>query len=236
MIDPVLLWDRAWAQAAGMLASPQGVIAVVSVGIAGGLVIAASFVKTMIPLRWLAVASNVAFIAYAAFMPSLPMLLLHLTLLPINLWRVLEMVRLTRQVRAAATAGDDSGVWLKPYMRSKRLAPGRVLFKKGDHADRLYLLASGRVELVEIGVTLGPGRIFGEIAFFAPDRRRTMTARCLETCQVLSIDESTVRQLYHQNPEFGFALVGLIAGRLSDDVRRLEQRLKEQPVDLRAPA
>ncbi len=179
--------------------------------------------------------SNLGFMAYAAFYPSLPMLLLHATLLPINLWRVMEMVRLTRQVRAAVASQDDSGVWLKPYMRSKRMAAGRVLFKKGDHADRLYLLASGRVELVEIGVTLEPGRIFGEIAFFAPDRRRTMTARCLEPCLVLSIDEITVRELYHQNPDFGFALVALIAGRLSDDVRRLERRLKQEPVNLRDP-
>lgn len=235
MFDAHVIWERAWHQASLMLDTPQGVVALVSVAIAGGLVIAATFVKTMIPLRWLAVGSNIGFMAYAAFMPSLPMLLLHATLLPINLWRVMEMVRLTRRVRAAVNAQDDSGVWLKPYMRSRRMGRGKVLFKKGDHADRLYLLASGRVELVEIGVTLEPGRIFGEIAFFAPDRRRTMTARCLEPCQVLSIDESTVRQLYHQNPDFGFALVALIAGRLSDDVRRLEQQLKEQPVNLRDP-
>ena len=234
-MDATALWEHAVLQAQRMLDTPQGVIAIVSVAIAGGLVIAASFVKTMIPLRWLAVGSNVGFIAYAAFMPSLPMLLLHATLLPINLWRVLQMLRLTRQVQAAVASQDDSGVWLKPYMRSQRMAAGRVLFKKGDHADRLYLLASGRVELVEIGVALEPGRIFGEIAFFAPDRRRTMTARCLKPCLVLSIDEITVRELYHQNPDFGFALVALIAGRLSDDVRRLERRLTDPPVNLRDP-
>jgi hypothetical protein len=229
MLDTALLWSRAWDSVARLTAQPEGLVALASVAVAGVLVIAASFVRTMIPLRWLAVGSNVGFIVYAAFAPSLPMLVLHALLLPINLVRVLQMARLTRRVRAAAAAGETSGVWLKPYMRSRRRAKGRILFRKGDVADHLYLLASGRVELVEVGVVLGPGRIFGEIAFFSPDRRRTLTARCLEPCQVLSIDASTVRQLYYQNPDFGFAMVELIAARLSDDVRRLEQRLAATP-------
>lgn len=216
-------WQRAWELVLSMLATPEGVVALVSVAIAGGLIVAATFVKTMIPLRWLAVGSNVGFLVYGALAPSLQLLALHALLLPINLWRVAEMIRLTRRVKAAAR--DASGLWLRPYMRSRRRPKGYVLFRQGDIADHLYLLASGRIVLEEIGVVLEPGRIFGEIAFFAPDRRRTFTARCTEPCQILSIDESTVRQLYYQNPEFGFELVGLVAGRLSADVRRLEQQL-----------
>jgi CRP-like cAMP-binding protein len=150
------------------------------------------------------------------------MAVLHAVLLPINLWRAVEMVQLTRRVKSAAEARDTSGLWLRPYMKQRKLAPGELLFKKGDEADHLYMLASGRIELVEIGVTLVPGRIFGEIAFFAPDRKRTMSARAAEPCELLSIDGATVRQLYYQNPEFGFELIALVALRLSSDVRRLE--------------
>ncbi len=39
------------------------------------------------------------------------------------------------------------------------------------------------------------------------------------------IDEVTLKQLYHQNPSFGFHLIGLVVGRLSEDVRRIEKRL-----------
>ena len=35
---------------------------------------------------------------------------------------------------------------------------------------------------------------------------------------MLSIDQDTVRQIYYQNPAFGFELIGLVAGRLSADV------------------
>jgi CRP/FNR family transcriptional regulator, cyclic AMP receptor protein len=208
------------------LATPGGMLALASAGVASALILAGSFVKTMIPLRWLAVGSNLGFIVYGALFPSLPMLVLHAALLPINIYRVREMIQLTRRVNAAAAAQDSSGLWLRPYMKRRKLQAGAVLFRKGDLADHLYLLAYGRIELVEIGSVLMPGRIFGEIAFFAPDRRRTLTARCLEPCQVLTIDEVTVRELYYQNPDFGFQVIGLVAGRLSADIRRLEKALE----------
>lgn len=218
---------HAVAAAGAMLATPEGRIALVSAAIAGLLVLGGSFVKTMIPLRWLAVGSNVGFIVYAALMPSLPMLVLHVVLLPVNTWRAVQMVLLTRRVRAAAQQRQGLGLWLRPYMRRHKYDAGAVLFRKGDLADRLYMLTSGRIELVEIDVTLEPGRVFGEIAFFSPDGRRTVTARCLEPCELLGIDESTVRQLYFQNPNFGFELIGLVAARLSEDVRRLEKVIDE---------
>ena len=210
-----------------LLASPSGIVALASAGVAAALIVAGSFVKTMIPLRWLAVGSNLGFIVYGALFPSLPMLVLHALLLPINIYRAAEMVRLTQRVNASSAQRDTSGLWLRPYMKPRKLAAGDVLFRKGDTADHLYMLASGHIELVEIGVELVPGRVFGEIAFFSPDGRRTMTARCLTDCQLLTIDGGTVRQLYYQNPEFGFEVIGLVAGRLIADVRRLEESVAQ---------
>ena len=206
--------------------SPTEILAIVAVIVGGAFVLTASFVKTMIPLRWLAIGSNLGFVFYGALHPSVPMLILHLMLLPLNVFRLKEMIQLTRRVSAVERKADLSGIWLRPYMRSADYAPGAVLFRKGDVGNRLFLLAQGEIELVEIGTRIAAGEIFGEIAFFAPDRRRRLTARCIDACTVLSIDESTVRQLYHQNPAFGFKLTTLVAGRLSADVQRLtaEQR------------
>jgi CRP-like cAMP-binding protein len=188
--------------------------------------VVSAFVKTIIPLRWLAVASNVGFVIYGWVHPSPLILALHATLLPVNLWRVLEMQRLTRRVRHASSADStQSDQWLQPHMRRRRMAAGSVLFRKGDPADRLYMLAEGQMELVESGLPMAPGRMFGEIAFFAPDRQRTATARCVTACTVLSIDETSFKQLYYQNPEFGFEVVCLIAGRLTEDVQRLQGEL-----------
>jgi hypothetical protein len=218
------------------LAEPQQLLALASVVIAVALTVAGSVVRTIVPLRWLAVGSNIGFMLYGALHPSLPMLALHLTLLPINLVRVVQMTRLTRRVAGAVSSHDDWGIWLRPYMRTARLKAGAVLFRKGDIADQLYLLAEGRIELVEIGMLMEPGRVFGEIAFFAPDRRRTVTARCVAPCTVLSINEEKFKELYYQNPDFGFEVVRLVAGRLSGDVQRLRAQLAQQPPAQPPPA
>lgn len=219
------LISEASRYSAQALESPSEMLAVISVIAAAAFVLVGSFVKTMIPLRWLVIGSNIGFVAYGAIHPSYPMLLLHAALLPINVYRLAEMVKLTRRVEAVRADGKSSGVWLKPYMRAAKLRAGKVLFKRGDRGDRLYLLASGRIELVEIGSSLMPGQIFGEIAFFSPDRRRRHTARCAEASTVLSIDESTMKQLYYQNPAFGFNLIELVAARFSADVDRLNAEL-----------
>src|SRR5258706_11220442 len=206
------LFAAAAASLASALVTPSGIIALCSAGVAVALVIVSSFVKTMIPLRYLAVGGILGFLVYGALQPSLVMVLLHGALLPINIYRAAEMVRLTRRVSAATATGDLSGVWLKPYMRSQHLKARQVLFRKGDAAEHLYFLAEGRVEFVEIGEVMDAGRLFGEIAFFAPDKRRSLTARCATDCTVLRIDEMTFKQLYFQNPAFGFHVVTLVAG------------------------
>ena len=231
--------DQIAAQAAaaltGALSSPAEILALCAAAAAGALTVTSSFVKTMVPLRWLAVGSNCGFLAFGALHGAPILAVLHAILLPINVARLREMRRLTQNVTAAAASTDTSGIWLTPYMKATKRRKGHVLFKKGDEARHLYLLASGRVEFVEIGQSVGPGMVFGEIAFFAPGKRRTLTARCAEDCKVLSVNQSTVRQIYYQNPGFGFELIGLVAGRLSADIVRLEEQLVQAKTAQREP-
>ena len=218
------LLAEAAARAVATFDTPIDAVAAAAGAVGIALVVASSFVKTMVPLRWLAVGSNLGFVVYGLLHRSPLIVVLHATLLPINLWRVMQMARLARQVTAAVADGDLSGVWLKPYMRRMRLKAGEVLFRRGDRAVHIYLLVEGRIEFTEIGEFIEPGRMFGEIAFFAPDRRRTLTALCRTDCTVLSIDEDTFRQIYFQDPTFGYGVVTLVAGRLIADRRRLLER------------
>lgn len=204
-----------------------------------GLVAAASFVRTMVPLRTLTVASNVMLLIAGSLALSPVHMLVYLGLVPLNSWRLLEITRLTRRVAKASADGNLSGIWLKPYMRARRLGAGEVLFHKGAEADALYLLLEGTLELVEIGKTQAPEQMFGEISFFSPDRKRTLTARCKTDCLVLSIDEPAFKQLYFQSPKFAFQIGNLIASRLSADINRLQdqvQGLQGQLRDRDAPA
>ena len=205
---------------ASVLASPEQIVAHVALLVGIALVVAGAFARTMIPLRWCAVGSDTGLLVYGALHPSATTFIVAAVLLPVNIWRAIEMTRLTHRVQGAGIAAHQAGLWLKPYMKPRRLKAGQVLFNRGDEADRLYLLVEGDLELVDLGKALEPGRIFGEIALFSPSRRRTHTARCVSACSVLEIHESTVKQLFFQNPAFGFHLIELLAGRLSADIER----------------
>src|SRR5580704_8841133 len=58
-------------------------------GYAASLAVLATFLmRTMRPLRLVAILSNILFVAYGYIDHIQPVFLLHLTLLPINLWRL----------------------------------------------------------------------------------------------------------------------------------------------------
>lgn len=204
--------------------SPQQMLAHGAIVLAFLLTLSGAYARTMMPLRWLAAASGVASLAYAVLAPSPITLLTAGLLLPLNLWRAVEVTRLTQRVRRAGVQADMAGVWLKPYMKSRHLKAGQLLFAKGDFADRLYMLVHGDAELAEIGRPLEPGRIFGEIALFSPDQTRTQSVRAVSDCTVLEIAGSTVKELFYQSPAFGFHLMELLAVRLGADVQRAERR------------
>jgi hypothetical protein len=68
--------------------------------LAAGLVIATLSMRTMIPLRVIGLASNVAFVTYGALFGSLPTVILHGILFPLNVYRLHEMLKLVKQVEA----------------------------------------------------------------------------------------------------------------------------------------
>ncbi len=218
------LSDLATRTAADVLASPQQLIAHLAMALAVVMVMAGALTRTMVPLRWLAAGSNVGLMIYGVLHPSVPTLAIALVLLPINVYRAVEITRLTRRVSRAEVEADQAGLWLKPYMKLRKYKAGQTLFRKDDKAEHLYLLVDGQMELVEIGKPVEPGSILGEIALFSPGGLRTVTARCISACAVLQIHESTVKQLYYQNPSFGFHLIDLLVGRLSADVARAQSQ------------
>ncbi len=209
----------------GLLISPVQLAAHLAAAAGVALVAAGALARTMMPLRWLAVGSNLGLLVYGALHPSPITLAIAATLLPINTYRAIEVTRLSRRVHRAAAAADLATLWLRPHMVSRRLKAGQVLFSKGDTAEHLFLLADGRMELADIGEPLGLGHIFGEVALFSPDGLRTHTLRCVTACTVLEIHESTVRQLFYQHPAFGFHLIELLAANYSRNLVRAERRL-----------
>jgi CRP-like cAMP-binding protein len=89
----------------------------------------------------------------------------------------------------------------------------------------MFYLVSGRYRLNEIAADVAPGQVIGEIGLVEPDNKRTLTFECVEDGELLTISYSALRQLYFQNPKFGFHFLQLISHRLFRDIARLEERL-----------
>jgi CRP/FNR family cyclic AMP-dependent transcriptional regulator len=189
---------------------------------ASAAVLATFCMSTMIPLRILALASNVLFMLYGYFDDLLPVLLLHAALFPINLVRLGQFQRLVRDMRKAGRK-DLPVESLVPYMTKRSLAAGQTLVRKGDIADRLYVLEDGELEITELGKTLKPGAVVGEIGVFAPDQKRTATIVCRTACSLFELTESKAKQLYFQDRSFGFAILQLIIARLVENNETLLQ-------------
>ena len=77
----------------------------------------------------------------------------------------------------------------------------------------------------EIGVDVPVGQMVGELGFLSPDNHRTLTLECVRAGDVLSIHYQDLRQLFFQNPEFGFYFLRLTSGRLFENLARLEGEL-----------
>ena len=180
--------------------------------IAAALVFASFFMKTIVPLRGLAIASNVAFIAFAAigarnglFAEVLPILVLHCALLPLNalrLWQVLDAIRGVRSMRAPRATAD----LLTPYMQPLSCPAGTVLFRRDDRADLVYVIRSGTVRLDDLGKTLSAGELFGEIGVFNEGARRTATAVCDSDCELFAVSGERILELFYQDQRFAFQI------------------------------
>jgi hypothetical protein len=73
------------------------------VGYLASLLVLTTFcMRDMMSLRAVAIASNIAFIAYGALAGISPVLLLHVVLLPVNLLRLAESVRSALRSRTEA--------------------------------------------------------------------------------------------------------------------------------------
>lgn len=215
MFDDLMATVTGWVSSE--YAKDAGAIGLVALAWAeAATVVGAAYSKRMIPLRMMAMSSNLLGVTLGLLTGNLPTIVKHAINFPLNATRVREMRQLIASVREA-NATDLNMEWLKPFMHPESARATDFLFRKGDEAKEAYVLVDGEVEIVEPGVRLKPGAIFGEMALFTTECRRTASARCLTDVRLLTITYEQFEQLYFQNPEFGLYLVRLI-------VRRFETR------------
>jgi len=183
--------------------------------------VATLLTQTMVPLRVANMIGCAFFAIFGALTGAITTFLLYLLMLPINAYRLRQMLVLVKKARSA-TQGDTSMEWLKPFMTERKYRKGDILMKKGDAAHEMLLTVTGRFRVVEINVELSPGNLMGELGFLTPDNRRTATIDCIEDGHVLTITYEKLLEIYFQNPQFGYYFLVLTSKRLLDNLARAE--------------
>jgi voltage-gated potassium channel len=120
----------------------------------------------------------------------------------VETWDLVAEVPLFSELPAARIA--DLAAMLKPRMANA----GQVIVRKGEHADSMYFVVSGalEVELDPEPVILHAGDFFGEIALIEHgDRVATIVA--LEESRLLILDAQDLGRFLNSNPELRETLV-----------------------------
>ena len=116
--------------------------------------------------------------------------------------------------------------------RRRTFDRGEVVFHRGDPADCLHLIASGRFAVgitTPLGATAllsvrGPGDAFGELALVASGGgSRSATVAALEAAETRSVLVGDFERLRHEHP----SIDGLLVRILGERVRRLSEQLTE---------
>lgn len=125
-----------------------------------------------------------------------------------------------------AKLDDEAQAYLRGTSAWRQLAPGEVLYRHGEPAHGMAVIAGGRLEVlraVDGGeariAERGPDEVVGEMALLAPDHARTATVRALEKATIMEIPGDPL-DLFRRagRPDMavqlGKNLVGLLAAKL----------------------
>jgi CRP/FNR family cyclic AMP-dependent transcriptional regulator len=187
-------------------------------GYAGGVLVFSTFyLKTMIPLRLVAIASNVVYIVYSAMSGLIPILLLHALLMPLNIWRLIEVKQLIRKVRASTQSGLTAPELIVPYLQQVTRKKGERIFAKGDSADTVYYVFEGTARLTGKNIVVPAGQMLGVMGIFSREHLRTDTAVCLTDVEMGVISKQRILELFYENPDFGAFLIRMVAQRAALD-------------------
>lgn len=197
--------------------------------VAAMFVIASVTMKGMVRLRVASMVSNVFDLIAATLSLSPVGILKYGIVLPVNSVRLREMLKLIRRTEFASSGGAPTMEWLKPFMHRRPARANEMIFRKGDVADRMFLVATGKFRLEESNIEFVNGGMVGELGLLSPDNHRTQSLRCAEAGDLYEISYDHVRELYFQNPEFGFYFLKLTSRRLFENIARLEQELEQRP-------
>jgi hypothetical protein len=204
------MWTTQWLTTQVELSLAFGVIGAL-------LMVLSNLMKRMVALRVFALGANLFFIFHFAVEDNWLLAILQAALLLINAWRLWTLRRLLQSLEAA-NAETPIREWLLPQMKKRKFKAGTVLFRIGEPANELYYIESGTIRAEEIGGSLGPGSVIGEIGMFSAEHVRAATVICTTDVVAYSMTDEAAYVLYVSNPQIGFFLIRLIIQQMRDQL------------------
>jgi CRP-like cAMP-binding protein len=120
---------------------------------------------------------------------------------------------------------------LSGFAFRKTFQPGEAIVEEGRTGNGLYIIVSGRVEVVkndgteraQVLATLGPGEPFGELALLG-EWKRTATVRAIDETDCLGMDRWVFLAHLRRQPEIAVKMLQFVAQRLVETDARLGSR------------
>jgi hypothetical protein len=196
-----------------------------------GLTAASLAMRDMLLLRVLGLVSGLFGVVYNYLVPGGPLWLVIFWLgvfMLIHAFRVIEIIRERRgiqftdeerELHATVFRGFDAVEFMRLLNVGERatFAPGDVLLNAGVHADRLYIILDGAVEITRDGASIAllkPGAAVGEISFLQ-DALTTASAAAAEPTRCLAFPTTALRALLARHPSMRLSMTGLLSGDLA---------------------
>lgn len=134
---------------------------------------------------------------------------------------------LLRSIEIFSPLSDDDLLDLSTLLELVEYPWQFPITQKGDPGNRLFILLSGKAEVIdEQGVTLvelGRGEVFGEMSLLSGDRVST-TIMAAETCQVAVMNQKNFRHILVRFPALQVFFYKLLVSRIT---RMNRQRAEE---------
>lgn len=117
---------------------------------------------------------------------------------------------------------------LEAFTFRKGFAPGEVIVEEGRTGNGLYIVLSGKVEVVKgLGgahpqtlAVFGPGEPFGEMALLA-DWKRSASVRAIDEVECLGMDRWAFLAYLNREPRLAIKMLQMLAQRLAEMNERL---------------
>ena len=113
---------------------------------------------------------------------------------------------------------------------AQKVTQGEYLFKEGDIPDAMYVIKSGRFEVIKAKgaeaefklAELGPGALVGEMAFF-DNKPRSASVRAIRDSEVIALSYQALHAQFKNFPEWSKAIMRTV----NEHLRKANQRIKE---------